>query len=931
MATSPLERCCSGDDGRHAGRRNRSREVCVRIDGLMGKGCVRRRTRLWRWALAAILLACLPVAAWAGGRALLISSYHPAFPTFFQQAGGLREVLGPAGVELDIEFMDTKRLPLDEAAARMRELLSFKFDRLGVHDVIVVADDAALRFALDCRDELFPDRPVVFLGVNDQDLAHGLSGKSGFTGVIEAVSMTETLEDIRRMLPRVTAVHAVADAQPGGQADLRTFLAQRERVPGLRLETLGLDVMTWEELGRRLSSLGETDAVLLLSAYADRDGQRKSFGESLALILRHAAAPVFHLWEHGMGQGILGGKIISHTEQGRLAGGLVLRILGGEPAGSLPVIEGDDANRQVFDHSALERFRIDDSRLPPDSEIRGRPVSVLSRYMPHILVTAFFVAVLLLLVTALLTHVFRLRRAKARLSESESRYKALFDANADGILVADASTRRFIFANPAVCRMFGYTAEQLRNLGVEDIHPVEALDLAQENFAQQARGEKDIAEATPCLRSDGAVFLADIRSFTLEIDGRACAVGLFRDVTERVQVLDCLRQARNAAEAANRSKSEFLANMSHEIRTPLNGVAGMLQLLEGSSPTDEQREYIRLALTSTMRLTRLLADILDLSRIEAGKLDMERRPFSLEEVRQSTLALLSMAAREKGLALEFDLDAGLPEKLMGDQARLQQILFNLAGNGIKFTERGGVRIHACPLPCRRDGEVRMLFTVSDTGIGIPDALLKNIFNPFEQGEASYVRKFQGAGLGLSIVRRLMGLMGGNLAVENLSDGTNFYLTLPFGIPEDPASPDAPRSGPEHGGVSRKHILVVEDDEISRQTMTFMLERCGHEVAVATNGQEALARLQEEGFDAVIMDIQMPVMDGMEATRRIRSDPSQEGAGGIPIIAMTAYAMPGDREKFLAAGMNWYVPKPVDMGALREALDRVFERAAGLQP
>ena len=901
----------------------------MRIDGLKGKGRVRGPTGLWRWGLVAILLVCLSVPdARAGGRALLISSYHPGFPTFFQQAGGLRDVLGPAGVELDIEFMDTKRFPQDEAARRMRELLRFKLDRLGVHDVVVVADDAALRFALEHRDDLFPGRPVVFLGVNDQDLAHGLSGTPGFTGVIESVSMTETLEDIRRMLPGVRAVHAVADAQPGGQADLRTFLAQRERFPGLRLETLGLDAMTWAELGRRLGALGAGDAILLLSAYADRDGGTKSFGESLALIVRHAGVPVFHLWEHGLGQGILGGKVVSHTEQGRLAGGLVLRILAGEPAGSLPVIEGDDANRHVFDHAALERFGIDDSRLPPDSEIRGRPVSVLSRYMPHIFVTVVFVAVLMLLVAALLTHVFRLRRAKARLSESEARYKALFDANADGILVADAASRRFIFANPAICRMFGHSAEEFRKLGVEDIHPVEHLDRALENFAQQARGEKDIAEGTPCLRRDGTVFPADIRSFPLEIDGVPCAVGLFRDVTERAQTLACLRQARDVAESANRSKSEFLANMSHEIRTPLNGVTGMLQLLEETSPTEEQREYISLALTSTVRLARLLTDILDLSRIEAGKLAMESRPFSLEEVRQSTLSLLSMAAREKGLSLEFHLDARLPEKVMGDQARLQQIVFNLVGNGIKFTDGGGVRINASPLPGRGEAEIRVLFTVEDSGIGISDGLLKKIFHPFEQGEASYVRRFQGAGLGLSIVRRLVQLLGGTLAVENRPDGTTFYLSLPFGLPDEKASAERHQAGQQQAPMAGRRVLVVEDDEISSQTVTFMLERCGHRVAAASNGQEALARLREERFDVVIMDIQMPVMDGVEATRRIRSDVSFTEGGRIPIIAMTAYAMAGDREKFLAAGMDGYVPKPVNMDALRETLERVLENAEG---
>ncbi len=875
-------------------------------------------------AICLLLLAAVSGAeAWGKeGRVLLVSSYHPGFPTFFQQVGGLRSVLEPAGVALDVEFMDTKRFPPHEAVPRFLDLMRFKLERTPGYDAVAVADDAALRFALDHGGELFPGLPVVFFGINDQELAHELGGQPGFTGVIESVSMRETLEDVRRLLPRAAAVHAVVDDQPGGQGDLRTYLALGGHVSGLRLEVLRLDAMDWAELGRGLEALPRDDAVLLLSAYRDRNSSARSFDEGLAFILEHARGPVFHLWEHGIGRGLLGGKIISHESQARLAGGLLLRILAGEPAETMPVVEGEEANRHVFDHAVLQRFGIDESLLPPDSEIRGRPVSALSRYRTQILVLAGGVSVLLGLVTALLVHVVRLRRAKSRLTDSEARYKALFDANADGILVAECATRRFVFANPAACRMFGYSVEEFRVLGVADIHPAEHLAEVIANFDQQASGERDIAEGSTCLRSDGSVFLADIRSFLLEIDGRPCAVGLFRDVTERGQVLEALRQARDAAEAANRSKSEFLANMSHEIRTPLNGVTGMLQLLEISSPTPEQQEYIRLALSSSMRLTRLLADILDLSRIEAGKLALESRPFRLEEVRQSTLSLLSMAAREKGLSLDFELDDGLPDILAGDQARLQQVLFNLAGNGIKFTQAGGVRVQASPLPTNGDGRFMVLFTVEDTGMGISDALLEAIFQPFVQGEGAYVRRFQGAGLGLSIVRRLVRLMGGTLAVDNRPDGTTFCLALPFAPPSESvgSEPGTDRQRPA-GGPGRK-ILLAEDDEVSRRTVTSMLRRFGHDVVAVPDGRQAVLRVRAEDFDAVVMDIQMPLMDGVEATQAIRSDASLGARAKVPIIAMTAYAMTGDREKFLAAGMDGYVPKPVDMDRLRNAIDRL---------
>jgi PAS domain S-box-containing protein len=992
---------------------------------------------------------------WAGGRRVLfISSYHPGFPTFFQQVQGLRSELEAAGVFLDVEFMDTKRFSGPENLARFLDMLRFKLSRVETYDIIVVADDAALKFAVEHRASLFPQCSVVFCGVNNQDFAHSLSGTPFFTGVIESVSMRETLEDIWRLRPRTRTVHALVDAEPGGQGDLRTYLGLRGAFADKHLEVIALDALTWDELGRKLSGLPEDDAVLLLSAYRDKNAVTRTFEDALGLIMEKAKAPVFHLWEHGMGQGILGGKIISHSEQGRIAGRLVLRILGGEPAQSLPVVEGDEANRHVFDHSALIRFGIDEKLLPPNSEDRGKPVSILARYRLQILSAAGFLTMLIFLLMALLSHVIRLRRAKALIKDSETRYKALFEANADGILVYGNQACRFIFANPAASRMFGYSEDKFRSLGVEEIHPRDHFSPAQANFMAWAVGARSFAESMPCLRQDGNVFLADIRTFPLEIDGKGCTVGLFRDVTERARILETLRQSeifqrtlvdtipelvwlkdpngvymscnpafcglygateeeiigrtdhdfvaaeqadsfrakdmqaiqaggpivvedeltffgesvprpfetiktpmhdskgrligvlgiardiserkqsetalrlsKEAAESANRSKSEFLANMSHEIRTPLNGITGMLQLLEDTRPSAEQQKYIELALTSTMRLTRLLSDILDISRIEAAKLVLEERPFAMAELRESIMGLLSIAAVKNGLTLEFNVDERLPAILLGDQVRLQQILFNLVGNAIKFTERGGVKVDVSLLPVSSQHQIRMLFIVSDTGIGIGDDLLSGIFQPFIQAEGSFVRRFQGAGLGLSIVRRLVQLMGGSLAVDNAESGTTFYVSLTFYVPQ-PEERDiaslAPCSAPHGRGAL--NILVAEDDEVSRDVIVRMLKKCGHAAVAVSNGQEAMARLNAGQFDLVFMDVQMPELDGVEATRLIRESATLGNKRDIPVVAMTAYAMLGDREKFLAAGMNDYLSKPLNMTDLKATLDRALPLA-----
>jgi len=1006
-----------------------------------------------------LLLCLLPLCARAGGeRVLFISSYHPGFPTFFQQTEGLRAELVPAGITLDVEFMDTKRFSGTGYEALFLEQLRFKLEKVPAYDAVIVADDAALQFVLLNGQELFAGRPVIFCGVNNQDLAHALSGTPGITGVIESISMRETLEALWRLQPGLKTVYALVDGEPGGQGDLRTYLAQREFFPENSLQVLALDAMTWSGLQDRLSALEQDEAVLLLSAYRDRDLVTRSFEDALEFILKHAKVPVAHLWEHGLGQGILGGKIISHTEQGRIAGRLTLKVLAGTPAHSIPVVEGSEANRYVFDHAVLTRFGIEDSLLPPGSEVRGKPFSILSQYRAEIVVAAVALLVQMLLVATLINHITRLRRAQARIKDSEKRYRALFDANADGILAADSTTRRFVFANPAVCRTFGYSEEEFRALGVEDIHPREKLEEVLGNFRAQALGHKDIAEAVPCRRRDGSIFLADIRSFLLEMDGISCAVGLFRDVTERSQILDALRQTqerlslaiagsnegiwdwdrvadqvyfsprwkeiigygdhelrndleewrdrihpedrervlavnnqffesdashfvveyrllhkdgtyrwimgrgtclrdkdgvpyrmagshaditerkamelelvnvRDAALAASVAKSAFLANMSHEIRTPLNGIMGMLQLLASSSLNGEQKNYVHMADLSGRRLTALLSDILDISRIEAGKLMLTERVFDLEEMRDSIITLFSIPARKKGVELMVELAPDLPSRLSGDDLRLRQILFNLVGNAVKFTREGFVRTQVSMLSRLPDNGCLLLFSVEDSGEGISDTLMPSIFDPFVQGEGSYVRRHQGAGLGLAIVGRLMHMLDGSLAIDSSDTGTTICFSLKLKIPATSAETTVERERSRKTGHRRLRILLAEDDPVSMFAAQRILDKAGHVVTPASDGGKVLELLREAEFDLVLMDVQMPVMDGLEVTAAIRNDRALGEKSRIPIVAMTAYAMSGDREKFLDGGMDGYIAKPLDSMTLCETIfDVVFQKNKG---
>ena len=496
-----------------------------------------------------------------------------------------------------------------------------------------------------------------------------------------------------------------------------------------------------------------------------------------------------------------------------------------------------------------------------------------------------------------------------------------------------------VLIEPESGRLADMNAIFRRELEIDELDR-ENLSISDLNFHDQAtrrrvseylRENADLSDLEcSFLFSDGSIEYFRLFSNIVQIGRRSFVLVLFRNITEHKRMKDDLREAKERAESANRAKSEFLANMSHEIRTPLNGMLGMLQLMQMCDLNEELQEYVDNAQLASGNLSTILSDILDLAKIEAGKMTISEHVFNMQDVLNEVYGSFIYQFNQKNLLLVLNVHPWIPDSLVGDSARIRQILFNLVGNSVKFTDKGSVTISVDPLQGAFNAggtRVRLLFTVSDTGKGLADAEVTSVFDPFVQADSAGSSSIPGTGLGLRIVREFVELMGGNISVVSVQgEGTAIYFTLELGLRQtemELKEPKSERCGRIEKNSGRK-IMVVDDDYLSRIAVSRMLKKHGYAVNEADSGEKALRIAQDEHQDLVLMDIRMPEMDGLETAKRIREMCAAKGHAAPFMVAMTAYAMKGDQERMLQGGMDGYLAKPFaweDLTAVIATLDR----------
>ena len=734
---------------------------------------------------------------------LFISSYSYDWSTIPLQIEGIESVLEDYA-KISYEFMDTKKVYDEESVDMFYKSLKHKLDKTAPYDAVILGDDAALQFALEHKEELFKNIPLVFEGINDIDKAVEAGKEPLITGVVEQLSYKENIDIAIKLCPLATKIVAIVDDTLTGIGEQKQFYANEKNYPQLEFSEINASKLSQEELCLSISSLNESTIPFYLICGEDKYGNLYSSSVVEKIFSTYAKVPVFRMVQVGIGSGVLGGNIVSHKEEGAIAAKMVLDILNGTPPQTINVVT-ESPNFYYFDYQTMKKFNILENNLPSNSKIINRDISFFEKYS-YIIVpfftTGFFIFLLL------------------------------------NILVLSISLKQ-------------------RNLLIEKIN------------------------------------------------------------------------AKNKQlETANRAKTDFLSRMSHDIRTPMNAIIGLTEIATSkvNNPIAVKNSLDKIN-NSSKYLLAVINDILEMSRIESGKAILSNRKFNLNEAIMSICDIIQSQALEKDVCFNTELDISLDTSYIGDEVKLKQIIMNLLSNALKFVDEGGKIYLSVKDMKTTEKNNYLLIEVKDNGIGIEKSFTEKMFEPFEQADKETARNKVGSGLGLSIVKCFVEMMHGEIRVESEEKkGTTFNVKVRLDRCEDEDRTKSNKLYNENdfACLSGGKVLLAEDNQINAEIAHDILQMKGIAVDIARDGREvvkAFADSEEGYYMCILMDIRMPLMDGIEATKSIRKS-SHSCAKTIPIIALSASAFDEDIYIVKSAGMNGHIAKPIEPNIMFNVLKEI---------
>jgi len=887
---------------------------------------LKRGGDVMRW-LAGLLLAVFgvlltpTVAAQPGvdatrPRVLVLHSYHHGFTWSDSVSEGIQQVFSApdSDVELVFEFMDTRRVFSNEYFEELERLLRLKYAERQP-DVVICSDDQALQFYLDRGDRLFPGKPAVFCSVSGYEPS--MREGRELTGLIEALEIRGTLDVALRLHPNTEQVAVITDLTRTGRA-LKAKAEAAFRDFESRVKFQYLEDLTVDELEQKVAALPPRTIIFLFIFSRDKAGRVFTHEHNLDRLRRHAEVPIYAVWDFYLGHGIVGGKLTSGLDEGRMAGELAQRVLRGERASEIPL--GTSPTVYKFDYRELRRFGVRLRQLPAGSVVVNKPPSL---YESHRQLIWGVVAVFVILVTTVLVlgvNIAHRRRAEEALRQSEERFRTLFDESAHGVAVVDSESGRILQANRTLQQLLGHPEAELLGKTLPSLFPQGAL--AREGSLDSVRnaGRTRSFRDEPARSRDGATLYADVGLTPMVLDGQPRLVAMVSDVTERRRAESALQQTQKLE-----SLGVLAGGIAHDLNNLLTGMLGSAELaqleLDRHHAASEHLDTIRTAAQRTAELCRQL-----LAYSGKGKFVVE--PLDVNALVQGMVHLAEVAISKK-VAIRYDLAEHLPA-VEGDATQLRQIVMNLIVNGSEAVgdATGTVTVATGAMGCDAeylrtaylDADLTpgtyVYVEDSDTGTGMDAETLARLFDPF------FTTKFTGRGLGLAAVLGIVRSHHGTIKVySEPGRGSTFKVLLPASG-QTPRPPEA--EADERAGQFSGKVLVVDDESVVRKVAASMLTHLGFEVLEAADGKSGVEVFREQAQDIVlvVLDMTMPVMGGAEAyteLRRVRAD--------VRVILMSGYNEQDATNRFAGKGPAGFVQKPLQLSPLARTIRRVLKPAS----